>query len=61
MYAIRSYYETLPIIALSANALVGDRQKSLDAGMNEHITKPINPNTLYLVLKKYIPEKMKGI
>ncbi len=51
------YFKTLPIIALSANALVGDRQKSLDAGMNEHITKPINPNTLYLVLKKYIPEK----
>jgi PAS domain S-box-containing protein len=51
------YFKTLPIIALSANALVGDRQKSIDAGMNEHITKPINPNTLYLVLKKYIPEK----
>ena len=50
------YFKNIPIIALSANALVGDKEKSLSAGMNEHITKPINPDELYTTLKKYIKE-----
>jgi len=49
------YFKELPIIALSANALVKDRQKSLDAGMNDHITKPIDVDVLFNVLKKYLP------
>ena len=50
------YFKDLPIIALSANALVGDRQKSLDAGMNEHISKPIVPNELFSTIKKFLKD-----
>ncbi len=51
------YFRDLPIIALSANALVGDREKSIEAGMNEHISKPINPNELFETLIKFIKNR----
>jgi CheY-like chemotaxis protein len=44
----------VPIIALTANAYDEDRQKSLNAGMNEHLTKPLDPALLYSVLEKFI-------
>jgi polar amino acid transport system substrate-binding protein len=50
------YFQDIPIIALSANALAGDRQKSIEAGMNEHISKPIIPNELFDTLKKFLKD-----
>ncbi len=50
------YFKQIPIIALSANALVGDREKSLLVGMNEHITKPINPQELFETLQEFIDD-----
>jgi len=50
-------YKDLPVIAMTAHAMSGDRDKSLAAGMNEHITKPIDPVVLYQTLKEWIPEK----
>jgi PAS domain S-box-containing protein len=47
-------YNDLPIIAMSAHAMAGDREKSLEHGMNEHITKPIDPDVLYETLKKFL-------
>ncbi len=47
-------FETLPIIAMSAHAMVGDKETSLAHGMNEHITKPINPEILYATLLHWI-------
>ena len=51
---IRSLDKNIPIIALTANAIKGDKEKFLKAGMNEHITKPINFNKLKEVLEKYL-------
>ena len=47
-------FETLPIIAMTANALVSDRELCLQAGMNDHIAKPIDPDQLFGVLLRWI-------
>ncbi len=46
--------EVLPIIAMTANALVSDRELCLQAGMNDHIAKPIDPDQLFGVLLRWI-------
>jgi CheY-like chemotaxis protein len=55
-HTIRSFENkklaNIPIIALSANAFEEDRQKSLDAGMNGHLSKPININELMETLSQ---------
>jgi two-component system sensor histidine kinase/response regulator len=43
----------VPIIAMTANALTGDRKKSLDAGMNDHLTKPVNPKQIFEMINKW--------
>jgi two-component system sensor histidine kinase/response regulator len=44
----------LPIIAMTAHAMAGDEDKSLKAGMNGHVTKPIDPDQLFATLQKWI-------
>jgi CheY-like chemotaxis protein len=44
----------VPIIAMTAHAMAGDEAKSLEAGMDDHVTKPINPDKLFATLQKWI-------
>jgi signal transduction histidine kinase/CheY-like chemotaxis protein len=45
---------SVPIIAMTAHAMAGDADKSLQAGMNDHVTKPIDPDRLFATLQKWI-------
>lgn len=47
-------FEQLPIIAMTANAMSGDRERCIDAGMNDHLAKPINPQEVYKTLSQWV-------
>ena len=53
---LRETYSSLelPVIAMTANALKGDRERSIEAGMNDYISKPIDPEILFETLAKWI-------
>lgn len=46
--------QEIPIIAMTANAFRDDVQAALDAGMNGHLAKPIDVNTIYEMIAKHI-------
>ncbi len=47
-----------PIIAFTANAMSGDREKCLEAGMDDYISKPVNESQLEALLVKWLPDKV---
>jgi PAS domain S-box-containing protein len=47
----------IPIVAMTAHALQGDREKCLETGMNDYIAKPVAPATVAAVLDKWLPKK----
>ena len=55
----------IPIIAMTAHALVEEREKAMQAGMNDHISKPIDPDAMFATIHRYYgqgasPEALKG-
>ncbi|MNK47441.1 Signal transduction histidine-protein kinase BarA [compost metagenome] len=58
-------YSNLPVIAMTANAMVGDKEKCLDAGMNDFIAKPIDVAQLFGTLARWIapatPQEMAAV
>ena len=50
----RADAETIPIIAMTANAFADDVQACLDAGMNGHVSKPISPEQLFKTIQEVI-------
>jgi signal transduction histidine kinase/DNA-binding response OmpR family regulator/HPt (histidine-containing phosphotransfer) domain-containing protein/CHASE3 domain sensor protein len=47
-------FKDLPIVAMTAHALVEERQRCLEAGMNDHLTKPIDPDAMFATLKRWV-------
>lgn len=50
----RNYCKQIPIVAMTANAFAEDVHAAKTVGMNEHIAKPLDLNTLAKVLEKYL-------
>ncbi len=53
-------YKEIPIIGLTAHALIEERQRCLDAGMNDHVSKPINPQELFNAMSRFIKPTSSG-
>jgi two-component system, sensor histidine kinase and response regulator len=50
-------FNDVPIVAMTAHAMKGDREMCLEAGMNDYITKPIKRETVFGMIKKYVFQK----
>ena len=54
-------FADLPIIAMTAHAMQEERRKTHDAGMNAHITKPINPDEMFGIIWRYLQQAKPGV
>jgi CheY-like chemotaxis protein len=53
-HELQHHLHRLPIVALTANALEGDRERSLAAGMDDHLAKPFREEDLVATLRRYL-------
>jgi two-component system, sensor histidine kinase and response regulator len=53
-------FQDLPVLAMTANAMAGDREKVLEAGMNDHIAKPIDVSAMFITMEKWITPAVSG-
>jgi two-component system, sensor histidine kinase and response regulator len=51
---LKPQFQSLPIIAMTANVMESDRDKCTEAGMNDHLTKPIDPQALFAALLRWV-------
>lgn len=54
-----NYYKTVPVVALTAHAMKGMREKILESGFDEYVSKPCMPKDIIEVIKKYLENKQK--
>ncbi|MBU1215487.1 MAG: response regulator, partial [Gammaproteobacteria bacterium] len=54
-------HASLPIIAMTANAMAGDREKCFAAGMNDHVAKPIDPDLLFAALNTWVSPGQRAL
>ena len=52
-------WRRVPLIAVTAFSMVGDRETALVAGFNDHITKPINPETFVAQIEAFLPPELR--
>jgi CheY-like chemotaxis protein len=50
----------IPIVAVTSYAMAGDREKTLAAGCNGYLEKPINPDTFVAEIERFLPPNRKG-
>jgi len=51
----------LPIIAMTAHAMTGDRERCISAGMNDYVSKPVNPTTLVHTIMRYLDSSQEAL
>ena len=57
MYSSSIHHSSIPIIAMTTHVMQGDRERCLKAGMNDYISKPVNPEALAEILEKWLPRE----
>jgi CheY-like chemotaxis protein len=50
-------WQTVPILAMTAHAMTGDKERCLEAGMNGYISKPVHPEHLLNIVDEYLLQK----
>jgi two-component system, sensor histidine kinase and response regulator len=55
------HLQELPIIAMTAHAMAEEVHRCLEAGMNDHVAKPVDPNTLFATLTRWIPSRERNL
>jgi two-component system, sensor histidine kinase and response regulator len=55
------HLQKLPIIAMTAHAMAEEVHRCLEAGMNDHVAKPVDPDTLFATLMRWIPSRKRSL